>query len=267
MVRFLKTLLINVPGVQPRLVSVLQTDTGFEIICGGTADPYLIAEAIFEAVFNYPSLQGSIMSISAITNAAPGQVTTVLNHGLSTGTVIRINGAQGISGVNGIDLTITVIDEKNFTIGIDTTSSGAYTGGGVVTPNPRNQLISIYDYPNAYEIPFVIPPQQTVSMTVVWNTSATNIISDSAVSAATQVSLATYVNSIAVGQPINDLELAEAFLAGIADIVPPELVTRLLFTVSINGIVTAPDAGFHTIDGDPESYFQCDPAAILVNRA
>src|SRR6202012_1339950 len=142
MPRFFKTLVALVSGVQPRLISVLQAPGGWEMIVGG-GDPYEVAYAIFTALFDINTLVGSTLAVTGITNANPGVVTTDLNHGYTTGQVINIAGAVGISGVNNTPLTITVLSQTTFSIGIDTTSSGTWTSGGVVTPNFRNITTAI----------------------------------------------------------------------------------------------------------------------------
>ena len=55
-------------------------------------------------------------------------------------------------------------------------------------------------------------------------------------------------------------------LAAVGGLVPQNLLTILIFSVSINGIVTAPDVGTETIFGDPESYFSCSAASITVTQ-
>src|SRR5579859_2720493 len=227
MSRYLKTLLAQVPGVQPRLISVIQVPNngGWEIIVGG-GDPYAVANAIWRALFDINTLVGSTIHVLGVTNANPGVVTTDLNHGYATGQVVQIAGVTGMTGVNGTR-TITVLTEKTFSIGVDTTSSGSYVSGGVVTPNFRNIAVTIIDYPDRYTIPFVNPPQQTVTIALTWNTTATNVVSDAAVQQLGAQALADYVNGIAVGQPINLFELQTVFQEAIASLVPPALLTRM----------------------------------------
>ena len=70
-------------------------------------------------------------TISAITQANPGQV-TANGHGRSTGDVVRVEDVAGMTEVNNLTFTITVVDVNNFTIGVDTTGYTAYTSGGIV---------------------------------------------------------------------------------------------------------------------------------------
>ena len=61
----LKTLVMAVPGVSPRLVSVLQSGTNWEVIVGG-GDPYQVAGAIYQGVGQIGLLTGS--SVSSLRN-------------------------------------------------------------------------------------------------------------------------------------------------------------------------------------------------------
>lgn len=265
MSRFLKTLLGQVSGVQQRLISLLQqTSGGWEIIVGG-GDPFEVAYAIFTALFDVSTLVESVFNIESISQATQAVITTVLNHGYVAGQVCKVTDAQGMTEINNNLLTVqAVIDEKNFSVNANSTSYGAYTGGGILTPNLRNQEITLQDYPNVYLIRFVVPPQQSVAVTATWNTSATNFVSSSAIAQAAQPALVDYINSIFVGQPINLFELQSVFQAAVADILPPALLTRMVFAVSINGIGVSPESGTGIIAGDPESYFMTDSTLVTV---
>jgi len=264
MASYVKTLLGNVPGVQNRLVSILQDAAGWEIIVGG-GDPYQVAYAIYSGLFDVSTLVGSVIQISGITNANPGVATTVLNHGLTSGNTISITGST-VTAWNVTGATCTVIDEKTFSYAVNTTGFSTYTGGGVLTPNNRNTSVTITDYPNTYTIPFVLPPQQAVTMTVTWNTSITSFTQQTAVAAQGGPALIAYVNAIPVGAPMNLFELQATFQAAVASVVPPAFLTRMVFAVSINGVGVSPSSGTGIIAGDPESYFQCAANAITITQ-
>jgi uncharacterized protein (TIGR02217 family) len=74
-------------------------------------------------------LANSTKTITAITQANPGQVTAV-GHGFATGDKIKITSVGGMTQVNNLYFTITVVDADNFTIGVNTSGYGAYTSGG-----------------------------------------------------------------------------------------------------------------------------------------
>lgn len=264
MPRYLRTLVKNIPGVQARLVSVLQIPgSGWEIIVGG-GDSYQVAYAIFTALFNVTDLQGSQLLISGITQANPAVVTTTLDHQLTTGSVIQIEDVLGMTEVNNIDLTATVISATTFSIGVDSTGYGAYVSGGVITPNPRNITVNINDYPDVYQITYVNPPQQAVAITVTWNTISTNFVSPVVIAQLAVPALVDYVNSVIVGQPINVFDMDKVFQEAVASVLPTQLLTRLVFEVSINGVGVSPTSGTGIIAGDPESYFLTNSGAITV---
>ena len=258
---FIKSQLQQVTGVQPNLISVRLVATNqWEIICGG-GDPYQVANAIFNSVPDISNLVGSTLSVTNITTANPGVVTTDLNHGYATGQVITIAGVDPTWFNN--NYTITVIDEKSFSLGV-TTAGHSYVSGGVVTPNLRNITVSIDDYPDIYDITFVNPPAQTVQIVITWNTISTNLISPTAVAQLTTPAIVAYINSIPVGQPINTYELQDAFQNAVEPIIPPSQVSKINYTVAINGIDTAPTAGTLLIYGDPESYFSTNASLVSV---
>lgn len=71
-------------------------------------------------------------TITAITQASPGNVTTGAAHGFITGDKVLIEDVTGMTEVNHNIFTIIVIDPTHFTIGVDTSGFTAYTSGGVV---------------------------------------------------------------------------------------------------------------------------------------
>lgn len=91
-----------------------------------------IATGVQFNLFTQINLTGSI---SAITQASPGQVTTSTNHLLQTGQYVFITGVGGMTEVNGKTFKITVTGVNTFTIGVDTTTYGAYTAGGTWETN------------------------------------------------------------------------------------------------------------------------------------
>ena len=232
----------------------------------GGGDPYAVANAIFNSVGNPLVLTGSTLSVLGITQANPGIVTTSLNHGFSTGQVISISSVAGMTAINGVNLTITVLSATTFSVGVNTTGYGAYVSGGYVLPNLRNVTVSINDYPDTYTIPFVLPPQQAVTIALTWNTISPNFVSAAAVAQLGSAALISYVNSVPVGQPMNLFELQSAFQIAVAALIPTSLLTRMVFAVSINGIGVSPISGTGEIVGDPESYFYASATSMTINQ-
>jgi hypothetical protein len=257
----LKTLLGLVPGVQQRLVSTIPQIGGGWVIIAGGGDPYLTAGAIQASGLDVSTLIAAPLQVTNITAANPGVVTTATNHNLSTGAQETITGVVGMTNVNGVLQTITVIDEKHFSIE-NTASFPPYISGGVVTPNPIVLTPNITDPPNIYGIPFVNPPAQTVTIAVTYNTTQPNFTSQAAVAQLAAPAIADYVNTIYAGAPLNSVELDTIFAAAIESVLDTSLISFLSFAVSINGVATAPIGTLFY--GDAYSYFTATSAGISV---
>lgn len=262
---YVRTQVTNVPGVQERLVAVQQpVGGGLKILAGG-GDPYAVAFAIYSSVLDVTTLVGSVMGVGNVTRGPDAVISTTLNHGYVDGQVVTVSGVQGMPPLNGVPLTVRVIDEKTFATGVDTSLFGTYAGGGVLSPNARNQAVTVADYPDTYEVRYVAPPQQLVTMTVLWNTTVTNYVNDGAVEQLAAPALAAYVNAVYVGQPLNVLEMDCAFRDAVASVLPSRLLVRLIFEVSINGVAAAPATGETIIAGDFESWMYADPEGVGIN--
>jgi hypothetical protein len=264
----IKTALRNVAGVQQRLVSLVANynTATYQIICGG-GDQYAIADAIYNTTFDFTTLVGSTISVTNITQANPGVVTTDITHGLTTGqTGVEINGVVGMTAINDVPLTVTVLTPYTFSVGIDTSGFAAYISGGVVTPNSRNLSVSINNVPDTYLINYINPLQQIVGINVLWNTSSNNFVSPVAVSQLSIPALIDYINGIYAGQPINLFNMQEIFQLSIASVIPASQLTRMVFSITIDGISVSPSAGTGIIQGDPYSYLYTTSANITVTQ-
>lgn len=69
-------------------------------------------------------------AITGATQANPVQVTSA-SHGLTTGDRVRLGGVAGMTQLNGVDATVTVINSSTYTLnGVDGSGFSAYTSGG-----------------------------------------------------------------------------------------------------------------------------------------
>ncbi|SDH09092.1 hypothetical protein SAMN05216466_10765 [Paraburkholderia phenazinium] len=189
---YIQSLLMDVPGVIPRLVSILQSTFGWEVLCGG-GDPYQVAGAIYLGVLDLSTIVGS-----------------------------------------------------------NTTA--------------RNVTATITSSPNQYNVTYVNPPQQVVTVSVIWNTNLSNFTAGAQVNQLGAPAIQSYVNSIVVGQPMNLNAMSAAFQAAIASVLPVANLSAFTVTVTINGSVVTPEAGTGIILGDPESYFQASNTAVTVTQ-
>lgn len=85
--------------------------------------------AMNNAVGGIGFVQCPTAAIAGITNANPGVVNAPA-HGFTTGSLIPIVDAGGMTQLNGRTFQIAVVDADHFSIGVDTTGYGAYTSGG-----------------------------------------------------------------------------------------------------------------------------------------
>ncbi|HGY5869786.1 TPA: ubiquitin-activating E1 FCCH domain-containing protein [Citrobacter farmeri] len=251
---FIRQKLTDLENVQARLVSVVQSGNSWVVMCGG-GDIYEMAGAIYKSAGDISRLKGADLNVTGITNASPGVVTTDITHGFSSGQVINIAGVTGMVGINNVPLTITVLSPHTFSIGIDTTASGSWTGGGLITPNLRNNVVTINDWPDNYLIPFVIPLQQLVTIKFEWATESTNYLTDATISSLVSEPVIQYVNSIYAGKPLNINNIKDVFLQSINSTIDMSLITTLNVIVTVNGVITSVDSGTNIISGDPYSYW------------
>lgn len=89
------------------------------------------------------ALGGAVLTdgfgITAITRTNPGRITAPY-HGLESGAEVYLSGIEGMTELNGRIVTVTVIDDDNFSIDVDTSGFSAFSGDdGTVrsaTPSP-----------------------------------------------------------------------------------------------------------------------------------
>jgi hypothetical protein len=101
---YLTTLLQNTPGVTPRLVSVLQSTFGWEVLCGG-GDPYAVAYAIYKGTLDLSTIVGS--------NTTARNVSVSIIDSPNTYTLTYVNPPQQVTTVQAVWNT----NLPNFTAG------------------------------------------------------------------------------------------------------------------------------------------------------
>ena len=207
-------------------------------------------------------------------------VTTANPHGLPTGTITGAIYGVTPAAYNGT-YTFTRTGTNTFTYplsgspgavtvqgytGFDSALSGSYASGGLITPNLRNVTVSINSYPDTYAITFVKPPVQQATVALTWNTISSNYVSSTAISSLGVPALVAYINSIAVGQPINIFDMQTVFQNAVSGIIAVNLISKMLFVVTINGVSTLPATNTGVIYGDPESYYNTTNALITITQ-
>lgn len=109
-----------------------KTDASHATSGGGTNYPLDWLELGIPSPANKPTVAlidvtGNISSITKATNAK----VTCTDHGLPTGATVKITGVLGMTQINNVTDTITVVDDDNFTLdNTDSSSWGTYTDNG-----------------------------------------------------------------------------------------------------------------------------------------
>ena len=238
-----KSALQNIPGVQARSVSVAAS--GKIMVAGG--DPYLIANALLQNLFDLSdfagstvlsnswtgtgSIAGNVLTLTAVTGTVKLGDIVSGNYMISPTIITGFSGGSGGTGTYFVNYSQAVASE-------------ALTGSNSL----RNQVVTLINAPDIYSILFVVPVQQQITMTVNWSTIAPNFTSNTAVNNLVNAALVNYINLILVSQPINVFEMQQIFLDNISSVISPAFISNLTFAVYINGVLTNP-SGFNGADG------------------
>ena len=141
---------------------------------------------------------------------------------------------------------------------------GVLTGSTV--SSSRNITVSLFDAPDTYSIVYVNPVSQTVTVAVTWNTTLANFTSGAQVASLGAPAVQSYLNGLAIGQPINLITMSTIFVEAVSSVISEENLTTLTFAVTINGTAVSPEAGTSIIVGDVEGYFTASNSAVTVTQ-
>jgi hypothetical protein len=250
---------------------VITGETGMSNVNGNTFIAIVLSANTFSLNCKITSMTWATGTVTVTTTSPHG-----LPNGTSAGTIygvtpIAYNGSYTLTKTGTSTFTYPLVSNpgavttQGYT-GFDSVTQGTYTSGGNITPNVRNITVSINDYPDSYNITFVNPLQQSVEIILLWNTISTNYVSPTAVAELGNPAIVNYINSIFVGQPINVFELQNVFQMAIETIIPATLLSRMEFSVIIDGNIVAPTSGTGLVYGDSESYFLTNTASVIINQ-
>lgn len=91
------------------------------------------------AAVESPPFQPAMRVVSAVTQSYPAQVTTTFAHDYNTGLIVSFRVPKGF-GMTQLDKKvgiITIVDDTNFTVDIDTTGFDAFAVPGSYTQCPQ----------------------------------------------------------------------------------------------------------------------------------
>jgi len=151
---YIQTLIKAVPGVTPRLVSILQSTFGWEILCGG-GDPYQVAFAIYQGTLDLSTIVGS--------NTSSRNVNVTITDGPNQYTLTYVNPPQQVVGVQAVWNT----DLPSFTSGGQVNQDGAtaimnYINGIIV-----GQPLNLMGLQNAFQsaVSSILPVENLSALT------------------------------------------------------------------------------------------------------
>jgi hypothetical protein len=131
---------------------------------------------------------------------------------------------------------------------------------------PTGVTVTISQYPDSYDIPFITPTSQTAEVILTWNTTANNYVDPASISAAAVPKIIEYINSIPVGQPINIYEINTIFQLSVATLIRPAQISLIDVVVAIDGAIVPPEPNSDLVYGNNYSYFTTDASEVIVQR-
>lgn len=261
---YIMSTLASISGVLKRSVACHPYSDGYLITCAG-GNPYDVAKSLYDSVGDITLLRGSLVKISSVSNATQAVITTGTSHGLITGQAVTIIGATGITSINGTRVA-TVINDNQFSINVDTTGSDTYTGGGFLSNDARLQSITIYDGPNSYTIPYIIPLTQLIGVSMTWNAPASAAASQELISGISVPAIVNYINTLATGSPINLMAMRYAIQSAMTGSIDISTISRLELSVTLDGTPVDPPTGSYLVSTDSLSYSYTSASNVSVQR-
>ncbi|AUW40059.1 hypothetical protein AL485_25260 [Serratia liquefaciens] len=131
---------------------------------------------------------------------------------------------------------------------------------------PENITVTIIDYPDSYDVPFILPTAQNASVIITWNVTSDNYVDPENVSSVTKEKIVDYINSIFVGVPISIYQIQNVFLSAISSLVKVSQVSLIDVVVAINGSIKQPEPETGLIYGDSYGYFTTDQSNVTVQQ-
>lgn len=130
----------------------------------------------------------------------------------------------------------------------------------------EKKTIPIIVYPDTYQVPYVVPSSQNVSVIITWNTVSTTYVDPTGIEKAVQPDIADYINAIAVGEPVNIYQIQDLFLKSVQGLVSASLVSMIDVQIGINGQIVPPVADSSLVYGDTYAYFSTSASQIQVKQ-
>ncbi|MGL5386626.1 MAG: baseplate J/gp47 family protein [Serratia sp. (in: enterobacteria)] len=131
---------------------------------------------------------------------------------------------------------------------------------------PHSETITINGFPDFYDIPFIVPSSQTVTVILTWNTSGTNFVDPTIMATLSTPAIVEQINNIFVGQPINVYQLQALFSTSVSSIINVEQISLIRIRIAIDGVIVEPDVNTGLVTGDYYKYFTTNASHVTVQK-
>lgn len=148
---------------------------------------------------------------------------------------------------------------------ISTLTNEVPSGSGDNPPEAVN--VKIIDAADTYNITYLIPNSQDVTITLTWKAVDGVDASEESILLLAAEPIADYINNILIGDPINLLNLENVFIQSISDIILPKDISNITLLVYINKTLTPPLENTKLVYGGEYSYFLTSAEAITIRKA
>ncbi|CAD6037441.1 baseplate J/gp47 family protein [Escherichia coli] len=131
---------------------------------------------------------------------------------------------------------------------------------------PEKENITVRDFPDTYDIPFVRPYSQVVGVVLSWNTTGGSYVDPTGVSVLAVPEIVAYINSIATGMPVNVYHLQTVFQKAVVSILSEEQLSLIRVCIAVDGVMVSPEDNSGLIYGGRYGYFTTDESHVVVKH-
>ncbi|QCE32954.1 hypothetical protein FAI41_04720 [Acetobacteraceae bacterium] len=130
-----------------------------------------------------------------------------------------------------------------------------------------NVTASVVDGQDQYNIQYVRPAQQKVTVNITWGITLINAVDPNKLAQLAAPPVSDYINSLYAGQPISLAGVKQAFLSAFEQISDVSQLSVYAAKIFIDGVEQPTPQGDELVYGDSEAYFVTSPDNISIEDA